>query len=109
MGVSARPDTEGFDYHNLVIPGLPPECPPFLRDLSVIVVEPVVLVYRGGLGYCVPGLLPELGLGKGPGGGQLTPEQLAARARVKQLPPGAAFAPQRQQAMAAVGVGAGYE
>ncbi|GAI89037.1 unnamed protein product, partial [marine sediment metagenome] len=44
-------------------------------------------------------------LGKGPGGGQLTPEQLAARARVKQLPPGAAFAPQRQQAQVSVGVG----
>ena len=60
----------------------------------------------GALGYCVPGLLPELGLGKG----QLTAEQkaaLAAGRNVKLLPPGPLNAPQRQQAMAAVG--AGYE
>ena len=59
------------------------------------------------LGYSIPGLLPEFGLAKR---GQLTAEQRAALAAghsVKQLPPGAAFAPQRQQAMAAVG--AGYE
>ncbi|MBA7570656.1 hypothetical protein ES708_12409 [subsurface metagenome] len=61
----------------------------------------------GVLGYSIPGLLPEFGLAKR---GQLTAEQRAALAAghgVKQLPPGAAFAPQRQQAMAAVG--AGYE
>ncbi|GAI59136.1 unnamed protein product [marine sediment metagenome] len=63
----------------------------------------------GALGYCVPGLLPELGLTRPAGGGQLTPEQLAARARIKQLPPGPLGAPQRAQAMAAVGVGLGYE
>jgi len=58
----------------------------------------------GALGYCVPGLLPELGITKRPpaGGGQLPPG-----AAVKQLPPGAAFAPQRAQAQ--VSVGLGYE
>ena len=57
----------------------------------------------GALGYCIPGLLPELGLGRG--GGQLTPEQIAARNKIKQLPPGPLSAPQRAQAMAAVGAG----
>ncbi len=64
----------------------------------------------GALGYCVPGLLPELGLARG--GGQLSAEQRAALAagnKVKQLPPGPLYAPQRAQAMAAVGVGLGYE
>ncbi|MBA7544632.1 hypothetical protein ES705_36993 [subsurface metagenome] len=64
----------------------------------------------GVLGFSLPGLLPELGLARRPGGGQLTAEQraaLAAAARVKQLPPGAQYAPQRQQA--AVSVGLGYE
>ncbi len=59
------------------------------------------------LGYSIPGLLPEMGLGKKR---QLTAEQraaLAAGGGVKQLPPGAAFAPQRQQAQ--VSVGLGYE
>ncbi|MBA7538056.1 hypothetical protein ES705_30330 [subsurface metagenome] len=53
----------------------------------------------GVLGYSIPGLL-EVGLA---GRGQLTAEQRAALAagnKVKQLPPGAAFAPQRQQALA---------
>lgn len=55
----------------------------------------------GALGYCVPGLLPELGMG-----GQLSAEQraaLAARAggNVKSLGAGAANAAQRQQALAA--------
>lgn len=50
----------------------------------------------GALGYCVPALLPELGLERrAPGGGQLTAEQ---RARVKLLPPGSQYAPQRAQA-----------
>jgi len=66
----------------------------------------------GALGYCVPGLLPELGLGRRGGQGQLSAEQRAAlaasaRRNVKQLPAGPLAAPQRQQAMAAVG--AGYE
>ncbi|MBA7506198.1 hypothetical protein ES706_04879 [subsurface metagenome] len=55
----------------------------------------------GALGYTLPGLLPELGLARG----QLTAEQraaLAAGQNVKQLPPGVQFAPQRQQAMAAL-------
>ena len=55
----------------------------------------------GVLGYSLPGLLPELGLAKKTP--QLTAEQraaLAAGTSVKQLPPGAAFAPQRQQAQA---------
>lgn len=50
----------------------------------------------GALGYCIPGLLPELGLGKGPvlvGGGS-----------VKQLPAGPAGAPLRQQTAARVGL-----
>ncbi|GAI65720.1 unnamed protein product [marine sediment metagenome] len=55
----------------------------------------------GVLGYSIPGLL-EVGLAqKAPG--QLTEAQRAALAagnKVKQLPPGAAFAPQRQQALA---------
>ncbi|MBA7570655.1 hypothetical protein ES708_12408 [subsurface metagenome] len=50
MRVGVRPNAEGLDYHNLVILGLPPEISPFLRDLSVIIVELVVLVYGGGLG-----------------------------------------------------------
>ena len=56
----------------------------------------------GVLGYSVPGLLPELGLGRG----QLTAEQraLAAGRGVKQLPAGSQFAPQRQQALAKVGL-----
>ncbi len=58
----------------------------------------------GALGYCVPGLLPELGLAKGGGQGQL-----GASPRVKQLMAGPLAAPQRAQAMAAVGVGLGYE
>lgn len=68
-----------------------------------------VAIGSGGvLGFSLPGLLPELGLAKK--APQLTQEQraaLAAGARVKQLPPGAQFAPQRQQA--AVSVGLGYE
>ncbi|MBA7465924.1 hypothetical protein ES707_01096 [subsurface metagenome] len=59
----------------------------------------------GALGYCVPGLLPELGLTRPGGGGQLTPGQIAARNKIKQLPPGPLNAPQRAQAMAAVGIG----
>ena len=55
----------------------------------------------GALGYCIPGLLPELGLARGRGGGQLTQEQLAALATVKQLPPGVQYAPQRAQQAAA--------
>ncbi|MBA7616073.1 hypothetical protein ES703_23364 [subsurface metagenome] len=51
----------------------------------------------GALGYCVPGLLPELGLTRPAGGGLL-----GGGAGVKQLPAGAQFAPQRQQARAAV-------
>ena len=60
----------------------------------------------GALGYCVPALLPELGLARG----QLTAEQraaLAAGRSVKQLPPGPQYAPQRAQAQ--VSVGLGYE
>ncbi|MBA7678586.1 hypothetical protein ES703_86864 [subsurface metagenome] len=57
----------------------------------------------GALGYCVPGLLPELGLARGPGGGG----QLPAGAGVKQLPAGPLAAPQRAQAQ--VSVGLGYE
>jgi len=52
------------------------------------------------LGYSMPGLLPEFGLAKR---GQLTEAQraaLAAGGDVKQLKAGAAFAPQRQQALA---------
>jgi len=55
----------------------------------------------GVLGYSLPGLLPELGLGKKTP--QLTAEQRAALAAgrdVKQLPAGPAGAPQRQQALA---------
>ena len=54
----------------------------------------------GVLGYSMPGLLPEMGVEKK---AQLTAEQRAALAagnKVKQLPPGPAFAPQRQQAQA---------
>ena len=57
----------------------------------------------GALGYCVPALLPELGIARG--GGQLTAEQRAALAAgrdVKLLPPGAQYAPQRAQRAAAV-------
>ncbi|GAJ21213.1 unnamed protein product [marine sediment metagenome] len=52
----------------------------------------------GVLGYSIPGLL-EVGLA---GRGQLTEAQRAALAAggVKQLPPGAAYAPQRQQTLA---------
>jgi len=57
----------------------------------------------GALGYCVPALLPELGLTRPAGGGG----QLPPGARVKQLPPGPLYAPQRQQAQ--VSVGLGYE
>ena len=64
----------------------------------------------GVFGFLLPELVaPITGAKKGGGGGQLTPEQqaaLAARRGVKQLPPGARFAPERA-AMAAVG--AGYE
>lgn len=61
----------------------------------------------GALGYCVPALLPELGLERrARGGGQLTAEQ---RERVKLLPRGPAFAPQRAQAQVTAFVGAGYE
>ncbi|GAI70626.1 unnamed protein product, partial [marine sediment metagenome] len=50
----------------------------------------------GVLGFSLPGLLPELGLARRPQGqGQLPPG-----AGVKLLPPGAQFAPQRQQAAA---------
>ena len=54
----------------------------------------------GVFGYALPGLLPEMGLAKKTH--QLTAEQRAALAAagVKQLPPGAQFAPQRQQALA---------
>lgn len=64
----------------------------------------------GALGYCIPALLPELGIAKGPGGGQLTAEQraaLAAANKVKQLSAGPLAAPQRAQAQ--VSVGLGYE
>jgi hypothetical protein len=53
----------------------------------------------GVLGYSIPGLV-EVGIA---GKGQLTAAQraaLAAGGGVKQLPAGAAFAPQRQQALA---------
>ncbi len=50
----------------------------------------------GALGYCVPGLLPELGIAKGRGGGQLPPG-----AGIKQLPPGVQYGAQRQQQAAA--------
>ena len=66
----------------------------------------VAIGSSGVLGFSLPGLLPELGLARR----RLTPEQqaaLAAAARVKQLPAGPAFAPQRQQAQ--VSVGLGYE
>ncbi len=57
----------------------------------------------GALGYCVPGLLPELGLARRPQGqGQLLPG-----AGVKQLRAGPLGAPQRAQAQ--VSVGLGYE
>ncbi|MBA7549648.1 hypothetical protein ES705_42139 [subsurface metagenome] len=56
----------------------------------------------GALGYCVPGLLPELGILRPAGGGQ---GQLTPGRSVKQLPPGPLNAPQRAQAMAAVGIG----
>jgi len=62
----------------------------------------------GALGYCIPALLPELGITRG--GGQLTAEQraaLAAGRSVKQLPAGPQYAPQRAQAQ--VSVGLGYE
>ncbi len=59
----------------------------------------------GALGYCVPALLPELGIAKAPAGG--SQGQLAPGAKVKQLLAGPLGAPQRAQAMAAVG--AGYE
>ena len=58
----------------------------------------------GALGYCVPALLPELGLAKG----RLSAEQRAALAagnKVKQLPAGPLAAPQRAQAQVAVGLG----
>ncbi|MBA7575967.1 hypothetical protein ES708_17803 [subsurface metagenome] len=54
----------------------------------------------GVLGYSIPGLV-EVGIAKK--APQLTAEQraaLAAGTSVKQLPAGAAFAPQRQQALA---------
>ncbi len=58
----------------------------------------------GALGYCVPALLPELGIARG--GGQPTAEQraaLAAGRNVKQLTPGSPLlAPQRAQRAAAV-------
>jgi len=63
----------------------------------------------GALGYCIPALLPELGLARR-GGGQLTAEQraaLVAGRKVKELPPGPLNAPQRAQAQ--VSVGLGYE
>ncbi len=62
------------------------------------------------LGYILPTMLQEFTLARAPrGGGQLTTEQRAAleAARVKQLTAGPLGAPQRAQAMAAVG--AGYE
>ncbi|GAI87555.1 unnamed protein product, partial [marine sediment metagenome] len=54
----------------------------------------------GVLGYSIPGLV-EVGIAK-KAPGQLTEAQRAALAAggVKQLPAGAAFAPQRQQALA---------
>jgi len=57
----------------------------------------------GALGYCVPALLPELGLARAPGGGG----QLGPGRSVKQLPAGPQYAPQRAQAQ--VSVGLGYE
>ncbi|MBA7667063.1 hypothetical protein ES703_75148 [subsurface metagenome] len=57
----------------------------------------------GVLGYSIPGLV-EVGMA---GRGQLTAEQraaLAAGRSVKQLPAGPAGAPQRQQALAKVGL-----
>jgi len=51
----------------------------------------------GVLGFSLPGLMPELGLAKRPQG----QGQLPAGAGVKLLPPGAQFAPQRQQQAAA--------
>ena len=62
------------------------------------------------LGYTLPAMLQEFTLARARGGGQLSAEQraaLAAGRNVKQLPPGPLYAPQRAQAMAAVG--AGYE
>ncbi len=54
----------------------------------------------GVFGHSLPGLLPEFGLARRPQGqGQLPPG-----AGVKQLPPGARFAPQRQQAAVAAGI-----
>jgi len=52
------------------------------------------------LGYTLPAMLQEFTLARG--GGQLTPEQLAARNKVKQLGAGPLNAPQRAQAMAAM-------
>ncbi|MBA7532843.1 hypothetical protein ES705_25073 [subsurface metagenome] len=70
-----RPHTEGLDYDNLVIPWLPEECPPFLRDLSVIVVEPVVLVYQSRLGIpAEPQQGPYLGYSLGFPAGELVPQ-----------------------------------
>jgi len=60
------------------------------------------------LGYILPAMLEEFTLGRAKGGGQLTAEQRAALAagnKVKQLSAGPLFAPQRAQAMAAVGAG----
>jgi len=57
----------------------------------------------GVLGYSIPGLV-EVGIA---GKGQLTAAQraaLAAGGSVKQLPAGAGYAPQRQQALAKVGL-----
>ena len=51
------------------------------------------------LGYTLPAMLQEFTLARG--GGKLTPEQLAERARVKLLA-GPLNAPQRAQAMAAM-------
>ena len=51
----------------------------------------------GALGYCVPGLLPELGLAKSPGDGQ--------GGGIKLLGQGASLAAQRQQALARQALG----
>ncbi|GAI70471.1 unnamed protein product [marine sediment metagenome] len=65
----------------------------------------------GVLGYSLPELLAPFGLGRR--GGSPSAEErarlAAAREKVKQLPPGPLFAPQRAQANVRAYVGAGYE
>ncbi len=65
----------------------------------------------GILGYTLPELLAPLGLGR-KAGSQSAEERArlaAAREKVKLLPPGPLFAPQRAQANVRAYVGAGYE